>query len=87
MKKGVNWIENWDENWYKMDKIEAKSLKLDRHKLIFSAERGGQSDLVAPYNWDQIGSTIAKTGSSLQNLPTMPKYDSTSLPHEMSLYF
>ncbi len=28
MKKGVNWIENWDENWCKMEKINAKSLKL-----------------------------------------------------------
>ncbi len=28
MKKGVNWIENWDENWYKMEKIDSKSLKL-----------------------------------------------------------
>ncbi len=56
-----------------MEKINAKSLKLvyirptlcpcisgtkcDRHKLIFSADRGGQS-----YNRDQIGSTITKTG-------------------------
>ncbi len=61
-----------------MDKIYAKSLKLvlirpslcplisgtkcDRHKLIFSAERGGQSDLVAPYNRDQIRLTITKMG-------------------------
>ncbi len=27
MKKKVNWIENWDENWCKMEKIDAKSLK------------------------------------------------------------
>ncbi len=27
MKKGVNWIENGDENWYKMEIIYAKSLK------------------------------------------------------------
>ncbi len=60
-----------------MEKHYAKSLKLayirptlcphisgtkcDRHKLIFSAERGGQSDLVAPYNRDQMGSTITET--------------------------
>ncbi len=34
--------------------------KCDRHKLIFSAERGSQSHLVAAYNRDQIGSIIAK---------------------------
>ncbi len=27
-EKGVNWIENWDENWFKMEKNDAKSLKL-----------------------------------------------------------
>ncbi len=27
MKKGVNCIENWDENWYKMENNYAKSLK------------------------------------------------------------
>ncbi len=47
---------------------------------LFSAERGGQSDLFAPYNRDQIGFTIAKQGSSPQNLPTMPKYGSTPPP-------
>ncbi len=83
MKKGVNWIENWDENWYKMEKIYAKSLKIrpslcprisgtkcDRHKLIFSAERGDQSDLFAPYNRDQIGSSITKMGV----IATEPSY-------------
>ncbi len=28
MKKGVNWIENWDKNLYKIEQIDAKSLKL-----------------------------------------------------------
>ncbi len=61
-----------------MEKIDAKSLKLveimpnlcphisgtkcDRHKQIFYAERGGKSDLVAPYHRDQIGSSTAKMG-------------------------
>ncbi len=27
MKKGFNWIENYDENLYKREKINAKSLK------------------------------------------------------------
>ncbi len=60
-----------------MEKIDAKYLKLvsirptiytcicetkcDRHKLICFAERGGQSDLVVPYNRDQIGLPITKT--------------------------
>ncbi len=74
-----------------MEKSDAKSLKLvkirpilcpcisgtkcDRHKLIFSAERGGQSNRVAPYNRDQIGSTITKTGVITDNklLLVVPK--------------
>ncbi len=62
MKKGVNWIENQDENWYKMLKIcyiihlgeknrptlgpSISETKCDRDKPSFSAERGGQSDCV-----------------------------------------
>ncbi len=45
------------ENWCKILKT-----KCDRHKLIFAAERAGQSDLVASYNRDQMGSTISKMG-------------------------
>ncbi len=49
--------------------------KCDRHKLIISAESEGQSDLVTPYNRNQIGLTITKMGVI------------TPLPHERSLYF
>ncbi len=58
MKNGVNWIENVDENLYKMEKIDAKSLKLIKLDQLyvhislelnvidtnwfFSAERGCQ---------------------------------------------
>ncbi len=57
MKKGVNWLGNQVENWYKMlkncilmKKIRSKlgprifGIKWYRNKLIVSAERGGQSD-------------------------------------------
>ncbi len=39
MKKVVNLIENWDENWYKMENIDAKSLnlfKLDQLYVLIS---------------------------------------------------
>ncbi len=72
MKKGVNSIKNWDKNWYKMEKIDAKLNQLYVHIFLelnvidtnwfFSAERGGQSDLVAPYSRNQIGLTITKIG-------------------------
>ncbi len=57
-----------------MEKIYAKSLKLVSIRLTLcpcisgtkcdrlSAERGGQSDLVAPYDMDQLRSTITKMG-------------------------
>ncbi len=55
MKKGVNWIENQGENWYKMllnnlhlgEKIRPtlcpsiSGTTYDKDKPIFSAERGG----------------------------------------------
>ncbi len=56
MKKGVSWIENQGENWYKMLnntfwwKIRStlgpsiSGTKCDRNKPIFTAERWGQSD-------------------------------------------
>ncbi len=34
--------------------------KCDRDKLIFSAEREGQSDFAEVYNWDPIGLKIKK---------------------------
>ncbi len=85
MKKGVNWIENWDENWCKMKQFYAKSLKpvqirptlcplisgtkCDRHKLIFSAERVGQLHHTRGTKSDRQSH---KRGSSLWKLPTMP---------------
>ncbi len=75
-EKGGQLDRKLRRNWYKMENIHAKSLKhvyirpplwayisgtkCDWHKLIFSAERRGQSDLVVPYNRDQIRSTITK---------------------------
>ncbi len=57
MKKKVNWIENQDENLYKILKnlnntfwwnitpsISISGSKCDRDKPFFSAERGCQSD-------------------------------------------
>ncbi len=74
----------------KWTKINAKSLKLvkirptlcprisrtkcDRHKLIISAERGGQLDHTMETKSDRQSQ---KWGSSPWKLPTMPKYGST----------
>ncbi len=44
----------------KLDHVSLELNVIDTN--IISAERGGQLDLVAPYNRDQIGSTITKTG-------------------------
>ncbi len=65
MKRGVNWIENQEENWYKLLKIcwmihfgkenrptlgpSISGTKCDRDNPIFSTERGGQSDCVEVY--------------------------------------
>ncbi len=82
MKKGVNWIENWDESLYKMEKIDAKSLKLVSLKLnvidtnwFFCKKKGLHHTRGTNSDWQS-----QKLGSSLQNLPTMPKYGSTPPP-------
>ncbi len=51
------------KNLFKLDQLLCSCIsgtKCDRQKLIFPAERRGQS--VAPYDMDQIGLTITKTG-------------------------
>ncbi len=52
----------WGGGYFTKFSIGRFGTKCDRHKLIFSVERGGQSDLVQPYNRNQIGLTITKTG-------------------------
>ncbi len=64
---------------------------IDTNYFFFS-ERRGQSDLVAPYNRDQIGSTITKMGviTAEPYYHAEPSYLGMGvppLPHERSLYF
>ncbi len=102
MKKEVNWIKNWDKNWCKMETIDAKSslFKLDQLYVHVSLELNvidtnwlflQQEGVNQIWLHHTIGTKSdwqsQKWGSSLWNLPTMPKHGSTPLPHERSMYF
>ncbi len=81
MKKEVNWIENLRRKlkrnalkllnntfWWKIRPtlgLNISGTKCDRDKLIFSAEKGGQSDCEEAYNRYPIGSKLFKNRSSL----------------------
>ncbi len=64
MQNGENWCQN-PKNLFKLDQLYVHvSLELNMiyTNWYFSAERGGQSNLVALYNRDEIGLTIAQMG-------------------------